>query len=265
MKLGLNSVLFGGHDMETAFRYTQICGYDGIEISAIDGMSEHLVLDRWKEIAPRVKELSRQYNLPVMAMEQPSQDAAKMEQAFAAAAEIGIPIVNCGPGGKANDESTYQQVIDSLGKLADRAQHFGVTLCFKAHVGQYVYNTPTTLKVLNALNHPNLGLDMDPSHIWRAGEDPVEAIGAVVHRIRHVHIRDCKGRQQNPGPPELQANGRGDINLPGYIRVLKENHYAGPVDLEIIGAKSYDLPRCVAIAAESRGHMQACLQAAGTC
>jgi sugar phosphate isomerase/epimerase len=263
MKLGVNSVLFGGHDLETAFKYTQLCGYDGIEISAIDGMSDHLVLDRWKEIAPRVKELSRQYNLPVMAMEQPSQDPARMEQAFAAAAEIGIPIVNCGPGGKANDESTFQPVVDSLGKLADRAAHFDVTLCFKAHVGQYVYNTPTTLKVLEALHHPNLGLDMDPSHIWRAGEDPVEAIGAVVHRIKHVHIRDCKGRQQNPGTPEMQANGRGDINLLGYIRVLHESGYTGPVDLEIIGAKAYELPRCVAIAAESRGHMQASLKACG--
>jgi sugar phosphate isomerase/epimerase len=263
MKLGVNSVLFGGFDMETAFKYTAICGYDGIEISAIDGMSEHLVLDRWKEIAPKVKELSKTYSLPILAMEQPSQDAAKMEAAFAAAAEIGIPIVNCGPGGKSNDESTFQSVVNSLGKLADRARHYGITLCFKAHVGQYVYNTPTTLKVLGALDHPNLGLDMDPSHIWRAGEDPVEAIGAVIKRIRHVHIRDCKGRQQNPGPPEMQANGRGDINLLGYIRVLRESGYGGPVDLEIIGAKSYELPRCVAIAAEARGHMRACLQASG--
>ncbi|MDQ3439573.1 MAG: sugar phosphate isomerase/epimerase [Planctomycetota bacterium] len=261
MKLGVNSVLFGGHDMEVAFRWTQQCGYDGIELSAIDGMSAHLVLERWREIAPRVKELSKQYSLPVMAMEQPAQDAAKMEAAFQAAAEIGIPIVNCGPGGKANDESTYQPVVDSLCKLADRAKHYGVTLCFKAHVGQYVYNTPTTLKVLAAIDHPNLGLDMDPSHIWRAGEDPVEAIGAVVKRIRHVHIRDCKGRQQNPGTPQMQANGRGDIDLLGYIRVLHESGYAGPIDLEVIGAKAYEAAQCVAIAAESRGHMQACLQA----
>jgi sugar phosphate isomerase/epimerase len=263
MKLGVNSVLFGGHDIETAFKYTQLCGYDGIEISAIDGMSEHLVLNRWKEIAPRVKELSKQYNLPVLAMEQPAQDPAKMEAAFAAAAEIGIPIINCGPGGKADDESTFQPVVDSLGRLADRAKGFGVTLCFKAHVGQYVYNTPTTLKVLAALDHPNLGLDMDPSHIWRAGEDPVDAIGAVVGRIRHVHIRDCKGRQTNPGLPEMQTNGRGDINLLGYLCVLYQSGYTGPVDLEIIGANAYDIPRCVAIAAESRGHMQACLQACG--
>jgi sugar phosphate isomerase/epimerase len=261
MKLGANSVLFGGHDLETAFKYIAACGYDGIELSAIDGMSEHLVLGRWQELAPRIKDLSRQYNLPILAMEQPSQDPAQMEKAFTAAADIGIPIINFGPGGKANDESTFQGVVDSLGKLAERAGQFGVTLCFKAHVGQYVYNTPTTLRVLAAHDHPSLGLDMDPSHIWRAGEDPVEAISAVAGRIRHVHIRDCKGRQQNPGTPEMQANGRGDINLLGYIRVLHDSGYTGPVDLEIIGAKTYDLPHCVAIAAEARGHMQACLQA----
>lgn len=263
MKLGVNSVLFGGHDLETAFKYTALCGYDGIELSAIDGMSEHLVLDRWRQIAPRIKELSSQYHLPILAMEQPSQDPAKMEAAFAAAVEIGIPIINCGPGGKSNDESTFAPVLDSLGKLVERAEHYGVTLCVKAHVGQYVYNTPTSLKLLKAIDSPHFGLDMDPSHIWRAGEDPVEAIGAVIQRIRHVHIRDCKGRQQNPGTPPMQANGRGDINLLGYIRVLHENGYTGPVDLEVIGAKDFDVPRCVAIAAEARGHMQACLQACG--
>src|SRR5688500_9340860 len=155
MKLGVNSVLFGGHDLETAFRCTQLCGYDGIELSAIDGMSEHLVLERWTELAPGIRQLSQQYGLPLLAMEQPSQDAAKMELAFQAAAGLGVLIVNCGPGGKANDESTFQSVVDSLGNLADRARHYGVTLCFKAHVGQYVYNTPTTLKVLDALDHPN--------------------------------------------------------------------------------------------------------------
>jgi sugar phosphate isomerase/epimerase len=263
MKLGVNSVLFGGHDMETAFKYTATCGYDGIEISAIDGMSQHLVLDRWKECTPAIKELSQKYNLPILAMEQPSQDVAKMEAAFQAAVEIGCPIVNCGPGGKKDDEETLKQSIDSLGKLADMAGRYGVTLCVKAHVGAAIYNTPTTLVALKAITSKSFGLDMDPSHIHRADEDPVKALSAVVDRIKHVHIRDCKGRQQNPGTPEMQANGRGDINLAGYIRVLHEHGYSGPVDLEVIGAKEYEVARCVAIAAESRGHMQACLQICG--
>ena len=104
---------------------------------------------------------------------------------------------------------------------------------------------------------------MDPSHIHRAGENPVEAIAAVISRVKHVHIRDCKGREPGPGKPEMQASGRGDIDLVGYIRVLHENNYTGPLNLEVIGAKEYDAAQCSVIVAESRGHMQACLHACG--
>lgn len=263
MKLGANSVLFGGYDMETAFKYIAMAGYDGIELSAIEGMSEHLVLARWRELAPEIKRLSRDYGLELLAIEQPSQDPAIMETAFQAAVELGVPVVNCGPGGQSDDEASFQQSIDSLGRLADMAERYGVILCVKAHVGAAIYNTPTTLRAMAAVSSPAFGIDMDPSHIYRAGENPVEAVAAVISRVRHIHIRDCKGRQQGPGKPEDQANGRGDIDLVGYIRVLHEHGYDGPVDLEIIGAKDYALEQCCVIAAESRGHMQACLQACG--
>ena len=263
MKLGANSVLFGGYDMETAFKYIAMAGYDGIEVSAIDGMSEHLVLARWQEIAPEIKRLASVYNLELLAMENPSRNPELMEKAMQAAVEAGIPIINCGPGGKTGDDSTFQQSLDEIGVVERMAEKYGITLCVKAHVGNYVYNTPTTLKLMNAINSPNFGIDMDPSHIYRANENPVEAIAAVISKVKHVHIRDCKGRQQGPGNPENQANGRGDIDLVGYLRVLHENGYTGPVDLEIIGAKSYSVEQCCIIAAESRGHMQACLQACG--
>ena len=263
MKLGVNSVLFGGHDMETAFRYVKACGYDGIEVSGIEGMSEHLVADRWQETAKQAKELSAKYELPILAIEQPKQDGELMERIFKAAAAMGCPIVNCGPGGKTGDEESFKASIASLTELAKKAGDHGLTLCAKAHVGQAVFDTPTSVRLLEAIDHPAFGLDMDPSHIHRAGENPVEAIAAVIDRIRHVHIRDCKGREQGPGKPEMQSNGRGDIDLLGYFRVLRENGYDGPVNLEVIGAKEYELALCVMIAAESRGHMQASLQACG--
>lgn len=120
MKLGTNSILFGGSDLETAFENTTACGYDGIEISAIDSMSDkHLVLERWEEIVPHIKDLSKKYELPILAMEQPSQDPGRMEIAYQAAVEIECPVINCGPGGKSDDEASLRQAIDSLGKLAD--------------------------------------------------------------------------------------------------------------------------------------------------
>jgi len=226
-------------------------------------MSEHLVLSRWREIAPEIKRLSKAYGLELLAMEQPSQDPAIMEQAFQAAVELGIPIVNCGPGGRAGDEESLKRSLESLNNLSRLAERYGVTLCVKAHVGAAIYNTPTTLRAMQEITSPAFGIDMDPSHIHRAGENPVEAIAAVISRVKHVHIRDCKGRQAGPGKPEDQVNGRGDIDLVGYIRVLHERGYTGPLDLEIIGAKGYSLTQCGMIAAEARGHMQACLQACG--
>ncbi|MCB0013503.1 MAG: sugar phosphate isomerase/epimerase [Anaerolineales bacterium] len=263
MKLGANSVLFGGYDMETAFKYIAMAGYDGIEISAIPRMSEHLVLERWQEIVPDIKRLSGEYGLELLAMEQPSQDPERMELAMQAAVEAGIPIINCGPGGKTDEEGSLQQSIDSLGNLATMAEKYGVILCVKAHVGAAIYNTPTTLQLMEAISSPNFGIDMDPSHIHRANENPVEAVAAVLSRVKHLHIRDCLGRQHGPGKPEDQANGRGDIDLVGFFRVLHEHGYEGPVDLEVIGAKEYTIAQCAVIAAEARGHMQASLQACG--
>ncbi len=265
MKLGLNSVLFGSFDIETAFKYTQMAGYDGIEIGAIPGMCDHLPLDAWQDPARTIKALADRYDLELLAMEQPMQDRDVMEAAFQAAVAAGIPIVNCGPGGTSDDEASLQQSLDNLAHLADRAEHYGVVLCVKAHVGCSIYNTPTTLRAMEAISSPAFGIDMDPSHIHRAMENPVEALAAVVERVRHVHIRDCKGRQQGPGKPEDQANGRGDIDLLGYVQVLHNHGYTGPLNLEVIGTKAgnYTLEQCCIIAAEARGHMQACLQACG--
>lgn len=263
MKLGANTVLFGGHDLETAFSYLAMAGYDGVELSAINGMSEHLVLSRWHDLVPKIKRMAGECSLELLAIEQPSQDLAVMEEAMQAAVELGVPIINCGPGGTSEDEESLQQTIDSLGLLADKATYYGVTLCVKAHIGTSIYNTPTTLRAMEAINSPAFGIDMDPSHIYRANENPVEAIAAVISHVKHVHIRDCKGRQQGPGKPEDQANGRGDIDLVGYIRTLHENGYAGPLTLEVIGAKDYRVEQCCIVAAEARGHMQASLQACG--
>lgn len=263
MKLGANSVLFGGHSMEDAFRCIAMAGYDGIELSAIDGMSEHLVLDRWQELVPEILDLSDKYGLELLAMEQPRRDPDIMDRACRAASALAIPVVNTGPGGTSDDEESLKESIKSLTAMAKIGEQYGVTICVKAHVGASIYNTPTTLRVMEAIDSPTFGIDMDPSHIHRAGENPAEAIAAVMSRVKHVHIRDCRGMQSGPGKPEDQANGRGDIDLLGFVRVLHEHSYDGALNLEVIGAKDYSLEQCCAIAAESRGHMQACLQACG--
>ncbi|MBP8638959.1 MAG: sugar phosphate isomerase/epimerase [Dictyoglomi bacterium] len=263
IKLGVNSVLFGGFDFATACKYIALAGYDGVEISAIKGMCEHLELDRWQEQTDMVKSTVRDNGLEILSMEVASLDEDRLIKAFEASKELGNPIVNVGPGGKSNVPEDLENSINKLKNLSDIAGEYGVTLCVKAHVGCAIYNTPTTLEAMSRIDSPFFGIDMDPSHIYRAGENPEEALPKVISRVKHIHIRDCKGRTAGPGAPAMQACGRGDINLMGYCKAMVDGRYSGPVVLEVIGALQLPLPEVVAIASESYGYLNACLKYLG--
>ncbi len=196
-------------------------------------------------------------------MEEAALNEDRLTKAFEAGAEIGIPVVNIGPGGKSDVEEDFQRQTDLMSKMAEKAESYGVTLCCKAHVGGSIYNTPTTLRAMEKIQSPAFGVDMDPSHIYRAGEDPAEALRPVLSRVKHIHIRDCKGQGPGPGSPPDQACGRGDIDLFAYCKAMVEGGYSGPVCLEVIGAGELDLPQVSIIAAESYGYLNACLKALG--
>jgi sugar phosphate isomerase/epimerase len=263
IQLGANSVLFVGENLETAFQYIAWAGYDGIELSAIQGMCEHLVLDDWKSQVNEIQDLSEKYGLKLLSMEEAALDEDRLLKAFEAGQAIGIPIVNIGPGGKSGSDEDFETQTDLIEKMAGKAETCGVTLCVKVHVGCCIDNTTTTLRAMTKIKSPAFGIDMDPSHIYRAGENPEEALPPVLSRTRHIHIRDCKGRGPSPGDPFLQANGRGDINLHGYCKAMVVGGYSGPVCLEVIGAKDYPLPRKAIIAAESYGYINGILKGLG--
>jgi len=269
MKLGVNTVLFGGHDFHTAAQHIKWAGYDAAEISALDGLGafgdplgEHLHLASWRHDVAEIKSIVADIDLPLTAMEVGPLDEERVLRAFEAAAELGIGVVNIGPSGKSDVPGDLDRCIDRMAKLADQAHKHAVTLCVKAHIGASMYDTATTLEVMRRIDSPAFGVDMDPSHIHRGGEVPKDALKQVISRVRHVHIRDS-GPGPAPGAAELQACGRGQIDLMGYCHVLVDAGYDGAVNLEIIGASNYEVSRSAIIAAESYGYLNACLRACG--
>lgn len=263
IKLGVNSVLFSGFDFATAAKYIAEAGFDGIEISAIKPMCEHLVLDTWKDQAAELKHIVEDNSIEFLSMEEAKLDEERLMRAFEAGAEIGIPVVNVGPGGKSDVEEDFLQTAEMLQKMSEKAEPFGITLCVKAHVGGSVYSTPSTLRMMSSVDSPAFGIDMDPSHIHRAGEKPHEALPKVLQNVKHIHIRDCKGMERGPGSPGDQACGRGDIDLMAYCKAMVDGGYSGPVCLEVIGAGELELPVVSIIAAESYGYLNACLKHLG--
>ena len=259
MKLGVNTVLFKGVDVKTAMKAIKLAGYDGVELSAIQGMCEHLVLDAWETQAPLVKAAAQEAGVELLSMEVASLDEERLTKAFQAARYLGIPVVNVGPGGKSDVEEDFVASVNTLTARAKLAAEYGVMLCCKAHVTSAIYSTPTTQRAMNEIQLDSFGVDMAPSHIHRAGEKPEEALAQVVSRMGHVHIRDCKGPGPGPGAPADQACGRGEINLVGYFKALVDAGYEGPVCLEVIGPE-LTVQQAQAIASESYGYMNAILK-----
>ena len=68
IKLGVNSVLFTPHDLETAMRHVAWAGYDGIELSAIKGMCEHVDLDNWQAQVKTIKAMAEEFGLELLSM-----------------------------------------------------------------------------------------------------------------------------------------------------------------------------------------------------
>jgi sugar phosphate isomerase/epimerase len=76
-------------------------------------------------------------------------------------------------------------------------------------------------------------------------------------------FRDCPHREGNPGTPDQQIPGRGVVNIPATLKALKAAGYAGPLNLEVIGAAKWELSRAMGVAAEARGYLHRCLQEIG--
>ncbi|MEN9939175.1 MAG: hypothetical protein RLZZ387_5754 [Chloroflexota bacterium] len=260
MRLGCNTVLFGPADLATALQHVAWAGYRYVELAAIKGMCEHIRPEEGTGQAAEVRRLLAEHGLEATAIEAATTDAARLEQVFALAEAIGVPIVNIGSGGTSGDEESTVRAIEHIGELARMAGRFGLRLAVKPHVGQAIYNADTALRLTDAVREPALGLNFDPSHLYRADEEPPEVARRWGARIVTSHFRDCASREQRVGPPETQIPGRGTVDLPGTLRALREVGYDGPLNLEVIGAGQYPLSRAMGVAAESRGYLSRCLQ-----
>jgi sugar phosphate isomerase/epimerase len=263
MKLGCNTVLFASVDLDTALEHIAAAGYKFVELAAIKSMCEHISPDDSRQRRDEVRERITGLGLAPTAIEAATTDRERLERIFDLANSLGVPIVNVGSGGASGDEESIKQVIAQIAELAELAGRYDLRLAVKPHVGQAIYNQATALRLSSEVTHPALGLNFDPSHLFRADEDPAKVAGAWAERIVTSHFRDCASRDRAVGPPGTQIPGRGIVDIPGTLRALGDAGYDGPLNLEVIGAREYTLAKAMGIAAEARGYLHRCLQELG--
>ena len=71
------------------------------------------------------------------------------------------------------------------------ARDHGVNLAFEMHPGFVVYSAATLMRLRRECGN-NIGANLDPSHLFWQGMDPIAVIRYLGKAIYHVHAKDCR-------------------------------------------------------------------------
>ena len=115
---------------------------------------------------------------------------ARAERVAALAGREGIPLVTMHAGFIPHDAADPGRavVLDRLRTIADLFATAGVRLGLET--GQE--SAATLIAALEALDHPNVGVNFDPANMILYGMgDPIEAIRLLAPRVVQVHAKDA--------------------------------------------------------------------------
>ncbi|CQR73785.1 L-ribulose-5-phosphate 3-epimerase UlaE [Sporomusa ovata DSM 2662] len=114
-------------------------------------------------------------------------------------------------------DNAFRHLIASLSRVLEHALKRNVLIGIEYEPGLLVESEEDFLQLVQTINCPNLGLNLDIGHSHVAGENVCEVIARNSGRIWNVHIEDILGRRHYHLIP-----GEGDID---FTRVLSALYY----------------------------------------
>jgi sugar phosphate isomerase/epimerase len=129
--------------------------------------------------------------------------------------------------GQRRPELTREQglhfVVRSIEACLPDAEACGVTLIIENHYKDDFWSYPefaqkmdVFCELIDRIHHPHFGVNYDPSNAILAGDDPLELLRAVKHRVVTMHASD---RSVSEGT--LEDLRREEIGVEGYAKRLR--------------------------------------------
>jgi D-psicose/D-tagatose/L-ribulose 3-epimerase len=142
--------------------------------------------------------------------------------------------------GRGPTEEEFEYSAEGMIKVANYAKQYGISLGLEPanRYENYMINiVEDALKLVNAINEPNVGLLLDTYHMNIEEKDMYEAIVSAKGKIIHFHVNE-----NDRGIP-----GTGHIPWDDVFKALKEINYDKIVAIESFVDSSIDIAPVVAI------------------
>lgn len=129
-------------------------------------------------------------------------------------------------------------ILRGLAAVADKA---GLRVALYPHTGDSIQTAREALTLVKEVAHPNVGLTLNLCHELRQGH--VDALPQILNEVKgHLFIVTINGADRPPSGPcywgwdrLIQPLGRGDFDVYGFLKSLKQIGYDGPFGLQCFG------------------------------
>ena len=131
-------------------------------------------------------------------------------------------------------EPQLRKLARMLKEAAKVAEDRGVIIAMENHID---YTAGEILELINNVGSKNLGVNFDTGNALRLFEDPVEEAKILAPYIHATHIKDVSAKRG--GSPqewnfwESVPAGKGLVDIPGVMKVLKDAGYEGVLAVEL--------------------------------
>jgi len=138
-----------------------------------------------------------------------------------------------------NAEPQQQQIkrlSEMLKEISKVAADYGVVLAMENHMD---FTADEQLEILARVDSPNLQVLLDTGNNLRILEDPIEVVKKLAPYAVATHFKDIIATGRGNPATEWRKFwhsaplGKGIIDFPEILKILKESNYNGPLNLEI--------------------------------
>lgn len=141
-------------------------------------------------------------------------------------------------------DAQWDTVIRGYNELGALAQEKGMTLTMHHHMGTGVQTVEEIDRFMASVDPEKVFLLFDSGHLTFAGVDPLPVLKKYIHRIRHIHPKDCRLAIRDQARAEgwsfltavrngvFTVPGDGDVDFAPLFDVIAESGYEGWVVVE---------------------------------
>ena len=142
----------------------------------------------------------------------------EIDKAFEYAKKVGVKLIVGVPN------------VELLQYLDKKVKEYGIRYAIHLH-GPDIKIFPDADDVWEHIKNldPGIGMCLDIGHDTRNGKDPVKDLGKYYSRVFDIHLKDVTENTKSGYSLEI---GRGIIDFPSFIRMLRKVGYSGVCSLE---------------------------------